>query len=80
MVIRPGPRLLPALKASEGNPPWLIMTSFPFPTLLPALPVNDALLEPLGMKGLVERPCTIGFSKRNPKFWLNFRKSMALSL
>ncbi len=56
------------------------MTSFLFPTLLPAPPFNDAFLEPLGMKGLVKRPRTIGFSKRYPKFWLNLRKSMALSL
>jgi hypothetical protein len=33
-------------------------------------------LAPLGLVRLVERPTTIGFSKRYPEFWLNHRAAM----
>lgn len=37
----------------------------------------ERLLEPLGMKRLVERENTVGFGKRYPEFWLNARPSMS---
>lgn len=37
----------------------------------------ERLLEPLGMKRLVEREKTVGFGKRYPEFWLNARPSMS---
>ena len=35
-----------------------------------------AVLEPLGLAQLVERPLTIGFGKKYPEFWLNARPDM----
>lgn len=37
----------------------------------------DRVLEPLGLKRMVERERTIGFGKRYPEFWLNTRPNMA---
>ena len=34
----------------------------------------DALLAPLGMQRIAERPRTIGFGKRYPELWLNLRE------
>ena len=34
----------------------------------------DAVLAPLGLARLVERPDTVGYGKRYPEFWLNRRK------
>ncbi|MEK9754642.1 MAG: VOC family protein [Rhodospirillaceae bacterium] len=34
----------------------------------------DALLAPLGMRRIAERPRTIGFGKRYPELWLNLRE------
>ncbi|MAN80496.1 MAG: lyase [Rhodospirillaceae bacterium] len=36
----------------------------------------EAVLEPLGLTRLVERPHTVGFGKRYPEFWLNARPGM----
>lgn len=36
----------------------------------------DRVLEPLGLKRMVERERTIGFGKRYPEFWLNARPTM----
>lgn len=33
----------------------------------------DAVIAPLGLTRLVERPRTIGYGKRYPEFWLNLR-------
>ena len=33
----------------------------------------DAVLAPLGLRRLTERPATIGFGKTYPEFWLNAR-------
>lgn len=35
-----------------------------------------AVLSPLGMRRLVERPAMIGFGKRYPELWLNARPNM----
>jgi catechol 2,3-dioxygenase-like lactoylglutathione lyase family enzyme len=37
----------------------------------------EAVLAPLGLTRLVERPHTVGFGKRYPEFWLNARPGMA---
>jgi catechol 2,3-dioxygenase-like lactoylglutathione lyase family enzyme len=37
----------------------------------------DQVLEPLGLKRLVEREKSIGFGKTYPEFWLNARPGMA---
>ena len=37
----------------------------------------EAVLEPLGLTRLVDRPHTVGFGKRYPEFWLNARPGMA---
>lgn len=36
-----------------------------------------AVLAPLGLTLLVDRPATLGFGKRYPEFWLNLRTEMA---
>jgi|TARA_R110000782_G_scaffold263387_1_gene356027 catechol 2,3-dioxygenase-like lactoylglutathione lyase family enzyme len=36
----------------------------------------EAVLEPLGLTRLVDRPYTVGFGKRYPEFWLNARPDM----
>jgi len=36
-----------------------------------------AVLEPLGLSLLVERERTVGFGKRYPEFWLNWRPDLA---
>ena len=36
----------------------------------------EAVLAPLGLMRLVERPATIGFGKRYAEFWLNARPGM----
>ena len=36
----------------------------------------DAVLAPLGLSRLAERPRTVGFGKRYPEFWLNLRDDM----
>lgn len=36
----------------------------------------DAVLQPLGLARLVERPRTIGYGKRYPEFWLNLRDGL----
>ena len=36
----------------------------------------EAVLEPLGLTRLVDRPHTVGFGKRYPEFWLNARPEM----
>ena len=37
----------------------------------------DAVLAPLGLAKLVDRaPATIGFGKKYPEFWLNFREGL----
>ncbi|WP_370155435.1 VOC family protein [Ferrovibrio sp.] len=36
----------------------------------------DAVLAPLGLTRLAERPATIGYGKRYPEFWLNLRPQM----
>ena len=40
----------------------------------------EAVLEPLGLTRLVDRPHTVGFGKRYPEFWLNARPGMALNV
>ena len=37
----------------------------------------EAVLAPLGMRRVVERPGAIGFGKRYPEFWLNLRAGRA---
>jgi catechol 2,3-dioxygenase-like lactoylglutathione lyase family enzyme len=37
----------------------------------------EAVLAPLGLTRLVDRPHTVGFGKRYPEFWLNARPDMA---
>ena len=37
----------------------------------------EALLAPLGIMRVVERPTTIGFGKTYPEFWLNERAKLA---
>jgi len=37
----------------------------------------EAVLAPLGLTRLVDRPHTVGFGKRYPEFWLNARPGMA---
>lgn len=39
--------------------------------------VYDAVLAPLGLVRVAERPGTVGFGKRYPEFWLNLRESLA---
>ena len=34
----------------------------------------DAVLRPLDLVRLVERPATVGFGKRYPEFWINVRE------
>jgi catechol 2,3-dioxygenase-like lactoylglutathione lyase family enzyme len=36
----------------------------------------EAVLAPLGMTKLENRPATVGFGKSYPEFWLNLRKDM----
>ena len=36
----------------------------------------EAILSPLGMRKLVERPRTVGFGKAYPEFWLNLREEV----
>ena len=36
----------------------------------------EAVLAPLGMTLMVERPKTVGFGKKYPEFWLNLRPAM----
>jgi catechol 2,3-dioxygenase-like lactoylglutathione lyase family enzyme len=36
----------------------------------------EALLAPLGMKRVVDRPKTVGFGKTYPEFWLNERAKL----
>jgi len=36
----------------------------------------EALLAPLGMTRLENRPATVGFGKSYPEFWLNLREGM----
>ena len=36
----------------------------------------EAVLAPLGMTRLENRPTTVGFGKSYPEFWLNLRKDM----
>jgi catechol 2,3-dioxygenase-like lactoylglutathione lyase family enzyme len=36
----------------------------------------EAILAPLGMRMLVERPRTVGFGKTYPEFWLNLREEL----
>jgi len=50
--------------------------SVPVSDLERAAAFYDALLAPLGMTRLVERPRTIGFGKRYPELWLNLRDGM----
>ncbi|MEM9682041.1 MAG: VOC family protein [Pseudomonadota bacterium] len=37
----------------------------------------EHVLEPLGLKRLVDRDGTVGFGKRYPEFWLNARPKMS---
>lgn len=37
----------------------------------------DAVLAPLGLKRMAERPAAIGFGKKYPEFWLNHRPKMS---
>jgi catechol 2,3-dioxygenase-like lactoylglutathione lyase family enzyme len=38
----------------------------------------DAVLAPLGLTRLVDRmPATVGFGRKYPEFWLNFRERLA---
>jgi catechol 2,3-dioxygenase-like lactoylglutathione lyase family enzyme len=37
----------------------------------------DAVLEALGLARLVNRPKTVGYGKRYPEFWLNFRDGLS---
>lgn len=37
----------------------------------------EAILAPLGLARLVQRPATVGFGKRYPEFWLNLRQGLA---
>lgn len=36
----------------------------------------EEVLEPLGLKRMVDREATVGFGKRYPEFWLNRRPDM----
>lgn len=45
--------------------------------LVAAAQFYEALLAPLGMTRLENRPATVGFGKSYPEFWLNLRKDMA---
>lgn len=36
----------------------------------------EEVLEPLGLKRMVDRDATVGFGKRYPEFWLNSRPDM----
>mgnify|MGYP005811930157 CR=1 FL=1 len=47
--------------------------SIPVRELAAAGHFYDAVLAPLGLLRLVSRDKTIGFGKRYPEFWLNFR-------
>ena len=51
-----------------------------------SLPVRDLaasatfytrVLEPLGLRLLVERPATVGFGSKYPEFWINARATMS---
>ncbi len=44
---------------------------------LAAAAFYDAVLEPLGMTRLTERPNTVGFGKRYPELWLNLREGVS---
>lgn len=50
--------------------------SIPVADLTASAAFYDAVLAPLGLKRLAERPHTIGFGKRYPEFWLNLRAGM----
>jgi catechol 2,3-dioxygenase-like lactoylglutathione lyase family enzyme len=39
----------------------------------------DLVFEPLGISKLVEKPGTVGFGKRYPEFWLNYRPGKEIS-
>jgi catechol 2,3-dioxygenase-like lactoylglutathione lyase family enzyme len=47
--------------------------SIPVRELAVAARFYEAVLAPLGLSRLVSRDKTIGFGKRYPEFWLNFR-------
>ena len=52
--------------------------SIPVRDLAAAAAFYDAVLEPLGMRRLAERPRTIGFGSRYPEFWLNLRAGLEM--
>ena len=47
--------------------------SVPVADLAAAARFYDRVLEPLGMRRLVERERTVGYGSRYPEFWLNLR-------
>ena len=51
--------------------------SIPVSDLAAGAAFYEAVLAPLGLTRLVERPHTVGFGKRYPEFWLNARPGMA---
>ncbi|HBC07097.1 MAG TPA: lyase [Rhodospirillaceae bacterium] len=51
--------------------------SIPVSDLAAGAAFYEAVLGPLGLTRLVERPHTVGFGKRYPEFWLNARPGMA---
>ena len=51
--------------------------SFAVADLARAAAFYDAVLRPLGLLRLVERPGTIGFGRRYPEVWLNLRPGVA---
>ena len=50
--------------------------SVPVADLAASAAFYDAVLAPLGLTRLAERPRTIGFGKRYPEFWLNLRPGL----
>jgi len=50
--------------------------SVPVHDLAASAAFYDAVLAPLNLRRLVERPATIGYGKSYPEFWLNLRPQL----
>jgi len=62
---------------SEESPPMIDHISIQVRDLAASATFYEAVLSPLGLKRLVDRPGTTGFGKRYPEFWLNHRPDSA---
>jgi catechol 2,3-dioxygenase-like lactoylglutathione lyase family enzyme len=60
----------------EGVPPMIDHVSIAVSDLQGSAAFYEQVLEPLGLRRLVERERTVGFGKSYPEFWLNLRPTM----